>query len=159
MTGRTNAPEAAATTTTDPFDAIVVRLGGIAKSMEPLSANANKAWKTAMGKRIGKEVAALKSRGEQDWAQLLALTADATDIQIELLVAYDKEGRLGGAKWIGENASEREIYRALKAVIAEAFPFLADAQQFPTLLAQLLPALGISGNGPTPTGGDAPVES
>jgi hypothetical protein len=139
-------------------DTIPVTLGGVRKPIKPLAARPSKEWKLMLAERAQAVVGGLETRGN-DWSQVLARFADLTDLQAELLVAYDHEGRLGGLDWILDNATEREIYEAFKAVLVEAFPPLADAQRFPQLLAGLLPQLlALSGNSPSASG-DAPETS
>ena len=133
-------------------NALPLVLGGVTKHVRPLAANPSKRWKELLAERFRETFGSFETRGN-DWAQVLGLVAGFTDLQIELLVAYDHEGRLGGPEWIGDNASELEIYEAFKAVTVAAFPFLADAQRFPQLLGTLLPQLlAICGSSPSPAG-------
>lgn len=134
---------------------ITLTLGGVPKGIRPLAANPTKPWKELLATRLRETFGSLTTNA-QDWSQVVGLVAGFTDLQIELLVAYDHEGRLGGAEWIGDNASEAEIYEAFKTLVKEAFPFLADAQRFPQLLAALLPqVLELSGNSRSASGGRA----
>jgi hypothetical protein len=127
-------------------------LGGVKKPIRPLAARPSREWKALLADKVRAATAGIEMKGS-DWGQVLALLSDLTDLQVELLVAYDREGRLGSADWILDNASEREIYEAFKTVLVEAFPPLADAQRFPQLLAGLLPQLlALSGNSDSANG-------
>lgn len=129
-----------------------ITLGGVQKPIRPLAARPSRDWKTLLAEKIRAATKDIEVSGS-DWGQVLTLLSDLTDLQVELLVAYDREGRLGSADWILDNASEREIYEAFKAVLIEAFPPLADAQRFPQLLAGLLPQLlALSGNSASTNG-------
>lgn len=138
-------------------DTITLRLGGVAKPIRPLPARPSKEWKATLADAVRDAVGGVETKG--DWSQVLGVVSDLTDVQVRLLVAYDRDGRLGGEEWILDNATEREIYEAFKAVLVEAFPPLADAQRFPQLLAGLLPQLlALSGSTPS-VSGDEPATS
>lgn len=133
-------------------NAIGLALGGVTKHVRPLAANPTKKWKALLAERVSQAVGGLELGN--DWAAVLGAIGDVEDIQIELLIAYDVEGRLGGADWIGDHATPDEIYEAFKQVVKAAYPFLGDAQRFPQLVGTLLPQLlAISGSSALPSGG------
>ena len=135
-------------------DQLPLTLGGVRKPIRPLAARPSKEWKLLLADELREATGSIEARGS-DWGRVLAMVSDLTDVQVRLLVAYDREGRLGGEEWILDNATEREIYEAFKAVLIEAFPPLADAQRFPQLLAGLLPQLlALSGNSASANGAD-----
>jgi hypothetical protein len=139
-------------------DAIELTLGRVAKHVPPLPARRNRDWKRLLTEKATAHLGG-RDFDTMGWGGVLELVGGLTDLQVELIVAYDHEGRLGGAEWMLEHASEREIYEAFKRLVVEAHPFLEDAARYPQLLAELLPQLlAMSGSSPTPSS-DAPVES
>lgn len=139
-------------------DAIELKLGRVLKRVPPLPANPNRDWKRLLTDKARERFGG-QDFSEMGWGELLGVIAGLTDLQVELIVAYDREGHLGGAEWILANASEREIYDAFKRLVVEAHPFLEDAARFPALVAELLPQLLASfGSSATPSS-DAPAAS
>jgi hypothetical protein len=55
--------------------------------------------------------------------QLSIMATFPTRVEIDLLLAYDTSGVLGGREWIQAHASPREIHEAFVKVRAVAFPF------------------------------------
>lgn len=133
-------------------------LGGITKWIRPLPANPSDAWVALLGEQLRGALGGVSASGN-DWNGILVAAAGLTRVQIELLVAYDREGRLGGADWIGENATPVEIWEAFKKVTAAAYPPLAEAARFPQLLAGLLPQLLASSGSSDSPNGDAAATS
>lgn len=130
---------------------VKIVLAGIEKRLEELPVSGNEDWKRELAlKAFGR----LASAGTLDNAEAIAsMFAGVTDVQIELLVAYDRDGRLGGADWIRDNASASEIWTAFKEVMKAAFPFLVDAAKAPNLVAELLPQLAaLLGKQPSTSG-------
>lgn len=153
MAGKTNGAADPAARESEAFDGLItVRLGGVDKGLRPLPITKNRAWKARLAERIRGALDGFEAR---DWPGIYTLAAGLVDEQVELLIAYDVEGRLGGREWIEANATEREIYEAFKAILEEAFPPLADARRFPRLVGELLPQLlASSGSSPSPSGAD-----
>lgn len=136
---------------------LTIVLGGITKWIRPLPANPSDDWIALLGERLRDALGGVVASGN-DWNGILLAAAGMTKIQIELLVAYDREGRLGGVEWIGDNATPLEIWEAFKKVTAAAYPPLAEAARFPQLLAGLLPQLlGPSGSSGSPSGDAAEI--
>lgn len=127
-------------------------LGGIVKPIRQLPKVANDEWKTKLAEVVGKRVGGL---GNLDNVEGLSATfAGLDDAQIELICAYDVDGRLGGPDWIGNNATPAEIWEAFKDVLMAAFPFLADVRRAPGTVGWLLPQLvALAGKPPSTSGG------
>ena len=133
---------------------IRVVLGGHAKFVAPLTIDRNRAWKKTLAEKVGGGWTALAGSAE-DWTKLIATVASMTDQHIELLVAYDEAGSLGGAEWIAGHATEREVWTGLKAVLDEAFPQIAELlRKVPPaiLIPTVLQLLGSSTSSPSPAG-------
>lgn len=133
---------------------ILIVLGGHAKSVAPLTIDRNREWKKALADLIGVAFGSLAASAS-DWTQLVTTLAGMTDQQIDLLIAYDEAGSLGGREWIERHATEREVWDGLKAVLDEAFPHLAELlQKVPPaiLLPTMLQLLESSMSSPSPAG-------
>lgn len=130
---------------------VVLVLGGVRKTIRQLPARTNEAWKKQLAETVG---AKFLGKGPLDDVDKLSTAfAGLTDAQVELLVAYDEDGRLGGADWILDHAAASEIWTAFKEVLIAAFPFLADAKRAPALVAELLPQLvALVGSKPSTNG-------
>ena len=60
-----------------------------------------------------------------------------TDALLDLAVAYDRTGALGGREWLEENADPAEVYEAVVAMAENAFPFVRDGRSvLATMVAQ-----------------------
>ncbi len=91
----------------------------------------------------------------EDWTELIATVAAMSSQHIELLVAYDEDGSLGGAEWIAAHATEREVWTGLKAVLDEAFPQIAELLRRcrrPSCIPTVLQLLESSTSSPSPAG-------
>ena len=133
---------------------IQIVLGGHAKSVAPLTIDRNREWKKGLADTVGVAFGSLAASAA-DWKKLVSTVAGMTDQQIDLLVAYDEAGSLGGAAWIGAHATEREVWEGLKAVLDEAFPHLAELLRKVSpaiLLPTLLQLLESSTSSPSPAG-------
>jgi hypothetical protein len=133
---------------------IRIVLGGHPKSVAPLTIDRNREWKKLLAERVGQSLDSLVASAAE-WLTLIATVADATDLQIDLLVAYDDAGSLGGREWIGSHATEREIWDGLKAVLDEAFPQLGELLRkvpLAVLLPTVMQLLETSTSSPSPGG-------
>ena len=126
-------------------------LGGVEKPIRELPALANEEWKGKLAAAVAKRVGRIGTLNEP--AAIAALFAGVQDVQVELICAYDVDGRLGGADWILEHATATEIWTAFKQVVVIAFPFLADAGRYPAVVGLLLPQLvELLSKPPSPSG-------
>lgn len=113
-----------------------VRLGGYPKTLPELNIEDNEAWQ---GKLVVGLASVLKTMDAiKDWDQAVRLVSRSTPLMIDLLVAYDKSGVLGGKEWIRANATNSEVYEAFKEVAQASYPFVRDLRQFPTLIGVIL---------------------
>lgn len=133
---------------------IRIVLGGHAKTVAPLTIDRNREWKKGLAQTVGVAWASLAGSAD-DWTGLIATVAAMSGQHIELLVAYDEAGSLGGADWIAGHATEREVWTGLKAVLDEAFPQIAELlRKVPPaiLIPTVLQLLGSSTSSPSPVG-------
>lgn len=128
-------------------------LGGIVKPIRQLPKLANDEWKTKLAEVLQTRIGGLQKLDNVEG--LSAAFAGLDDAQIELICAYDVDGRLGGKGWIEANATPTEIWEAFKNVLMAAFPFLADARRAPGTVGWLLPQLvALAGKQPSTSGGE-----
>jgi hypothetical protein len=71
---------------------------------------------------------------------------------LDLVVAYDRHGALGGREWLEENADPAQLYTAVRQMAEVAFPFVTDLK---AALA-LLPGLVNPSSSSTSTNGHSP---
>lgn len=110
---------------------IAVTLGGRERLLPPLSIRANREWKRKVADAVGASWVAFGQA--DDYGAITGLVAGATDTMLDLLIAYDASGALGGREWIEENATDAEVYAATKEVLAVAYPPFQDARTLPGL--------------------------
>jgi hypothetical protein len=126
--------------------------------MRPLVVTKNEAWQALLAEKAQGRLVVMA----QDWHASVSVFAGMTREQVDLLVAYDLEGRLGGSAWILEHATPREIWEAFKRVFWESFPVFDDARRFPGIIGELLSnapsLLARFGSSDSPSG-DEPDES
>lgn len=140
-------------------EAILIRrikivLGGRVKNVAPLAIDRNRLWLDGLAEMVG-VVWTTVAGSADDWQKLIATSGIMTDQQVDLLIAYDEAGSLGGREWITSHASPREVWDGLKAVLDEAFPPLAELlRKVPPaiLIPTLLQVLRSSTNSPSPAG-------
>ena len=105
-----------------------------------------------------------------EWAQLLdALTPSTAEIDpregftliarvtlaglLDLVVAYDRTGALGGREWLEEHADAQQLRAAAVAMAANAFPLGDGAAVVAQMLAKMLVPPDAESNPPNSTSG------
>ena len=102
---------------------ISATLGGQARSLPVLSIVRNREWKRQFDVTIAAIGGAAKS---DDFEEVVRTLSDSIDKMLELLIAYDDSGALGGREWIEKHATDGEVYDLFKKVTDAAFPFELD---------------------------------
>jgi hypothetical protein len=100
-----------------------VTLGGQAKSLPVLPIVRNRDWKQQFDATV-REIGA--SSESDDFDEVVRALSDSIEKMLDLLIAYDESGALGGHEWIDGNATDREVYETFKKVTDAAFPFGID---------------------------------
>lgn len=119
---------------------ITVAMGGQVRRLPVLAIDPNEQWTEAFTAAISKQLAGVA--GIETLADVSAALGRSTDVLIDLLVAYDQSGVLGGREWMRAHATPGEVYEAFKQVTAAAFPFGVDlAKWAPEIRSLLLRAL------------------
>jgi len=177
--------ERAGTRTDDEvaFGIIPCRFSSEVRYMRTLKINAAKEWKALLGRKLAGTIAeydvpAMRPGGGSKMLEsLIGLGMLGTDTVLELVVAYDKRGTLGGSEWLGENADDAELYAVFRSIFAVHFPFVRDvlsamgtlagllASGAPEAVAEALTPQGVespppsSSSGASRTGASAPTRS
>ena len=102
---------------------LVVPVGGIKKSLRVLTIREARAWKLGLVNAIGGDVASLRLEGSSDFAPLVETVSDKL---LELVVAYDVDGALGGREWLESHATDPELYAVFRKLLEVSFPFVRD---------------------------------
>lgn len=103
---------------------IAMSLGGQPKRLSVLTIDRNRDWTARFNATVAETIG--KAGQLNDLDDMVRLLAGSIDVMLDLLVAYDDSGALGGREWIHKNATDREVYEALKKVTDAAFPFGVD---------------------------------
>ena len=143
-----------------------IRVGGVEKTMPTLKLKAAREWKAQLIGVMSSRLDGFNVTGTADFAQLAQLAGDQ---MLDLVLAYDKTGALGGREWLEDNADDAQLYAVLRQALEVSFPFVTDLAAVAgmlrsvmagTALAQPAPSAGgKSTNGRSPTGGLIPTPS
>ena len=100
---------------------LTVTVGGIERSMPTLPIRDARDWR----KRLAAEVAPIAGLqiDANDWAGMPEKLTLAEDTMLDLIVAYDRTGALGGREWLEEHAWPRELGPIFTACVEAVFPF------------------------------------
>lgn len=103
---------------------IRLRLGDRMIAMPVLPIGPAKAWKEQTNVAFGGLMAAVEAPNANA-ETILAFLSGQTDMQLDLLYAYDAKDALPDREWIEANATDAELLTALLGVLAAAFPLAA----------------------------------
>lgn len=106
-----------------------IAVGGTVREVPTLKAKYVGAWaeQVLLVDATGK---AVRIKPFEEWTafDVAQLAGPALDRVIDLIVAYDRTGALGGREWLLENADPPQLQEALTAMLGNAFP-LADSPE------------------------------
>jgi hypothetical protein len=114
-----------------------VSVGGIAKNLRILTMAESRTWKLALVNVGTKGIGTLDLRSSEDIGPLIDTAAEKI---LELVVAYDVDGTLGGREWLEKKATDLEVYTVFRRCLEVSFPFVRDLR---SVLAELR-ALGLA---------------
>ncbi len=91
-----------------------------------------------------------------DWspAEVRDFTGFTLEAVLDMVVAYDRTGALGGREWLEEHADPAQLYAAIAQMAEVAFPF---ATNIPLLLAALVVRSAVPSSPPSSTNGPSPI--
>lgn len=118
---------------------IPVVLGTVTKALRVLSMRESRKWKLGLVNAVGGASGGLARMDLGKTGDLGPLADAAADRILELVIAYDVDGSLGGRDWIEEHATDAQVYAVFRTVLSLSFPFVTDLR---TALAELR-ALGL----------------
>jgi hypothetical protein len=130
-----------------------IGVGGVEKIVPTLPAGASREWATQLG--MGPSGFSVPVT-DDDWtpdnvAEFANLTVDAL---LNIIVAYDRSGALGGREWLDENADPAQLHAAIIQMAEVAFPFATDIR---TVLAALVIRSVAGSRSPNSTNGRSPT--
>lgn len=117
---------------------VPITLGGKRFEVAELPRRANRRWQSLLTEGIRDR---LKALGPLDTADaVIDAIADAADLQMDLLIAYDQFGAAAWSEvrtspldavlpdrdWLDTHATDRECYEAIKLVTVASFPSMPD---------------------------------
>ena len=108
---------------------LTVTIGGAEVPLRELRIKELREWKKTLGSVVGEiaDIDFMTTPG--DISKMVGTVTElAGDRITDLVLAYDKEGALGGREAIEETASATEVYRAFRKMLEAAFPFISDVQ-------------------------------
>jgi hypothetical protein len=133
-----------------------LRLGGEEKVIRELRIAELREWRAQFEEAVGGE-------GKLDLTKPVLAAKQlggVGDDEIDLLLAYDKDGKLGGRAWVEEHATQTDLHRAFRQVQEAAFPFVTDLQSAALqVLTAAPPASPSATNGRSATGASPSTES
>ncbi len=148
------------------FGVITCRFEGETRTLRTLKAGPVRAWKERVGQVLTSTLAEFDVRDgskAETFGDLAGLGILASDTVLDLILAYDVAGSLGGREWLEEHADDHELYVVLKAILAVHFPFVKDLvsalQVVTSLMANASSAPASSSSGPSPDGASDPTTS
>jgi hypothetical protein len=141
-----------------------IPVGGVEKLVPTLKLRAVRDWQV----RVADKLALIRptlGANPRDVQDLAHVAGTAIESILELVIAYDQTGALGGREWLEENADPAQLYAAVQQMGQVTFPFVGDAV---ALIAAFPTAFGTpdepsastsSTNGRSPTGASTPASS
>ena len=114
----------------------VLTLGGLRKELPVLVIDDNEAWLELAGRRIAEAFGDVSTKDR--WTDLLTIVPRSITLMVELIDAYDRQGRLGGVKWIRGHATPAEVQAAFLEVVYASYPF---ARELVSSRGSVIPAL------------------
>lgn len=112
-------------------------VGGKSKLLRILTMRESRTWKAGLVDAVSGGIGSMDLSSSSDFAPVLDAAADKI---LELVVAYDVDGSLGGREWLETNATDAEVYLVLRRCLEVSFPFVKDLR---TALAEIR-ALGLA---------------
>lgn len=96
-----------------------LRFGSVETEVPALPLRPAKKWVDLLAAKL----AAIGASPTGDSSALLRLANETVDAALDLIVAYDRDGVLGGREWLEDNATPWQIRSALEVMREAALPF------------------------------------
>jgi hypothetical protein len=129
-----------------------VAVGGQEKLVPTLPIKATREWQAALAAGPGR----FHPDNLEDWTPTDAseFSSLTLDVILDIVVAYDRTGALGGREWLEEHADPAQLYAAAGQMAEVAFPFADDTK---LLLAALVVRSVVGSPAPSSTNGRSPI--
>jgi len=131
-----------------------IPVGGVEKVVPTLSIKATRGWVAFVAGKFG-DFSSVMGR-DQSPGTFEAFATLGLDAIVEVVMAYDQTGALGGRDWLEEHADPAQLYGAARAMGEVSAPFVNDLRavlgMFPGLLAAVASKPPSSTNGRSRTG-------
>ena len=129
-----------------------IAVGGVEKIVPTLPLRATREWQATLARG---PAAFSVPVTDDDWtaATVSEFTGLTLDTILNVVVAYDRSGALGGREWLEDNADPAQLYAAASQMAEVAFPF---ATNIPMLLAALVVRSVVASTSPNSTNGHSP---
>lgn len=131
------------------YGRIPCRFGNEVRYLPTMKIGPVRAWKRTLAESASRLAGLDLREGEQAISDLTLFASGATDEVLDLVLAYDTTGALGGRDWLEAHADDRELYVVLRSILAVHFPFVEDVRQAMEVLGSLF-AVRTSATLPTP---------
>jgi hypothetical protein len=125
--------------------------GGVVKSMPTLKIKQIPEWAAVLDARTPSTPAPADSAAGFTFVAQITLSG-----LLDLVVAYDRTGALGGREWLEENADPTELREAALAMAGNAFPFGEGAGVVGRMLMDLIKQAVAPSPPPKSTNGRSP---
>lgn len=149
----------------EPTDAEAVKgqlrleLGGTAHRVAVLPIRAADAWiETFQASLASVATSADDVLGATDvTASLIEVTRRTTHAAVDLIVAYDRDGALGGRDWILDHATPEEVTDALEVLRVSALPFARGILSMVDVFRMAAETRAAQSSQPSSTNGHSPA--
>src|SRR3954465_1590963 len=88
-----------------------VKVGGVTKPLPTLKLRKAREWKVLVADTLSTSVDGFDLNGTADMARLANTAGDQV---LDLVLAYDQAGALGGREWLEDNADDAQLYQVLR---------------------------------------------
>jgi hypothetical protein len=130
-----------------------IAVGGVEKLVPTLPLRATREWQAQLA--TGPTSFSV-SVTEDDWtaANVSEFAGLTLETVLDMVVAYDRTGALGGREWLEEHADPAQLYAAASQMAEVAFPFADNTR---LLLAALVVRSVVGSGSPNSTSGLSPI--
>jgi hypothetical protein len=104
-----------------------IAVGGRERIVPTLSIRATREWQQEIARGPGGFSVPVS---DDDWSAADVADFSGLTLQtvLDVVVAYDRTGALGGREWLEENADPAQLYAAASQMAEAAFPFATDTR-------------------------------
>ncbi len=117
-------------------------VAGSTRNLPTLKIRAERAWRDTLANAIGSmemevDLKVLMGGGIEAYEAVAGMANVPATTVLELVLAYDATGALGGKEYLEENADSGQLYEILKLILGVVFPFVSDLRSVLTELVRI----------------------